>query len=234
MKVFCFFINAILFVSYHARADFTAEIYEMGSQKQKKIYTISNHQEEKDGITESTSIFKDSQDQVVVEERSKLKGTEVLSYEIQQKQIETVGFVEVKEGNIHFSKTKEGKKESDSEKLKLPFVISMSFQKYVKENWKDLLSGKTLEFRYAAWERKETVGFELKKTGVETSGDQELTVLVMKPSSFIIAALVKPITFKFKSDGSQLIEMKGRVAPKQKSGSSWKDLDAEVVYHHSN
>ncbi|MFN7728679.1 MAG: hypothetical protein ACK5P7_05955 [Bdellovibrio sp.] len=70
------------------------------------------------------------------------------------------------------------------------------------------------------------------KTGEEDVSGQKALVLRMKPSSFIIAALVKPIIFKYASDGSRLLEMNGRVAPKQKSGDSFKDLDAEVVYFY--
>jgi hypothetical protein len=103
----------------------------------------------------------------------------------------------------------------------------------VKENFEALKKGDTIAFRFGVWDRQETVGFEIFKTGTEKIGDLEALVLKMKPSSFLISALVKPIFFKFSlAQPVRLLEQNGRVAPKIKSGDSYKDLDAEVVYRY--
>ena len=217
-------------LSQYALADYSAQIYEMGSAKQKKIYNFQVTQAEKEGLTEQTSTFKDEGGQEMVVEKAILKGAEFVRMELDHKQIGQKATVEIKDGRIYFTKTLDGKTKKDDEKLGKNFVISSNLQRFVKENWADLSSGKKVSFRYGSWERLETVGFELKKTGEEKIGEEPAVVLKMEPSSFIIAALVKPLTFKFSADGSRLLEMKGRVAPKLKAGNDWKDLDAEISY----
>ncbi len=126
----------------------------------------------------------------------------------------------------------DGKVEKSDEKLAKTLVVPANFQKFVRDNWADLTSGKTVDFRYGVWFRKETVGFEIFKIKVAKVADQDAVVLKMKPSSFLISALVDPVIFTFALDGSKLLEMDGRVAPKQEVAGKFKDLDADVVYHY--
>ena len=77
------------------------------------------------------------------------------------------------------------------------------------------------------------MGFEIFKIGAEKFDGKDAVILKMKPSCFIIAALVNPIIFEYAADGSHLLAMNGRVPMKKKSGNSWKDLDAEVVYSYT-
>jgi hypothetical protein len=51
----------------------------------------------------------------------------------------------------------------------------------------------------------------------------------MKPSSFVIAAIVDPIFFHFDKETKKLILVNGRVVPKQKVDGQWKDLDGLLV-----
>lgn len=216
-----------------AKADYSAEIFEQNSNKAKKLFTFEYKTIPAEGFDMQTITYKDLQGEVVFQEKMQLKGIQISKVEISQNQTKQSAVVEVKDGKIFFSKTVEGKTKTSEEKLDSTFVMSGSFQRYVKENWKTLSVGKSLEFRYGVWDRQETVGFSLIKVSEEQVQGEQAVVLKMKPSSFLIAALVKPVFFKFKSDGSRLLEMNGRVAPKKKSGDSWKDLDAEVVYHEA-
>lgn len=56
----------------------------------------------------------------------------------------------------------------------------------------------------------------------------------MKPTSFIIAALVDPLVFTFEKKTARLLEMKGRTLPKLRKGEKWKDLDAFITYDYPN
>jgi len=103
----------------------------------------------------------------------------------------------------------------------------------VQAHWPEILAGKTVSFRYASWERMETVGFDIKKSKELRESGEDLVQVKMSASSFVIAALVNPLFFTFSSDGKFLRKMSGRVAPKKKVGESWKDLDADVVYHEN-
>lgn len=230
-RILAVFVS-FLIVPFMAVADYTAEIFETGSGKTKKLYTSVNQAVEKDGVSEVTTTFKDMDGKVVVEEKAWMKKSELIKMEYKQNQMNQTASVEVKDGKIIFTKTVDGKVKTSDENLKKPFVISSTFSRFVAENWAKIMAGETVSFRYGSWERMETVGFEIFKVGEGKIGDQPVVEVKMKASNFIIAALVSPLSFKFASDGSRIIEMSGRVAPKKLSGKDWKDLDAEVVYKH--
>lgn len=211
-----------------AQADFKATIYEKNSNKTKKLYTIENTAKENGEITEMTTVTKDANGEVVITEKGQVKGAELLSYEIEQKQLGETGRIQVQDSKINFSWQKGDKKKQDDEKLEKNFAGALSFVRFVQKNWGDLSKDQTIDIRYGVWDRLETVGFTLKKVSEDkTAGTAKIQ---MKPTSFAISLLVDPIYFTFTQDGSKLLELVGRVAPKIKVGSSWKDLDAEVIY----
>ena len=227
------FVFAFLFCSSQAMAAaFTSELFELHSDRAKKLFTAELKEEAKDDQRSEVIEYKDADGKVVYRETSTVKGSQIVKVEIEQKQINQTATVEIKDGKIFFSKTVEGKTKTDSEKLRDTFVMSGNFTHFIQDHWKDLAAGKAIEFRYGVWDRLETVGFELKKKGEEEKDGQKLIILKMKPSSFVIAALVNPLEMKITADGTKLIEMKGRVPPKQKVGDTYKDLDAEVVYKY--
>jgi hypothetical protein len=230
MKVTLFLVTSIWLTL--AQANYSGIIFEQGSSRKKQLYTMQVEITPKDGSEAIHTVYKDPAGVVALEEQAALQGSQLVRYEIDQKQINQKGVIEVKDGKILFSKTVDGKTSTKDEKLPTSLVTTVNFQKYVKDNWEAISTGKTVSFRYGVWDRQETVGFEIFKTGDEKLGETQATVLKMKPSSFLIAALVKPVIFKFVSDGSRLMEMNGRVAPKKKDGSTFKDLDAEVVYSY--
>ena len=226
-----FFLSICVGIS--AWADFKADYFELDSNKTKKLYTSENHVVEKDGQQFATTTFKDLKGNVVVEETATLRGSKVLKYVVDEKQTGEVATMEVVNNKILFSITKEGKTKKSEEDLGSTFVVPPNFSAYIKEHWDEIMKGETLKFRFGAWERMETVGFHLFKVGEGKIADQPVVELKLKAANFIIAAIVDPLFFKYTSDGSKLLEMRGRVAPKQKIGDRWKDLDAEVVYNHS-
>ena len=232
MKTASFLLVSLLMVSIASWADYKADVFEQGSGKSKKLYTFEHKSTPTEGGESTVAVFKDLEGNVVFEEKVTLNGADLVKSEISQNQIKQSALVEVKDGKVFFSKTVDGKTKTSDEKLGKTFVMSGNFQKFIQKNWADLSAGKTVDFRYGVWDRQETVGFGLTKTGEEDIGGQKAVVLRMKPSSFIIAALVKPVIFKYAADGSRLLEMNGRVAPKKKAGDSFKDLDAEVVYSY--
>jgi hypothetical protein len=215
-----------------AHADYSGVVYEQGSNQKNVLYHFTAKVSEKDGKEDVVATFATPDGAEAVVDHATLDNGQVVRDEIQQKQTGQSGLIEVRDGKIYFSKTVDGKTSTSDEKLKDTFVVSANFQRFLKDHWEAIAGGKTVAFRYGVWDRKETVGFEIFKTGTDKIGDKEVLVLKMKPSSFLIAALVKPIYFKFAADGSHLLEMNGRVPPKRKAGDSWKDLDAEVVYSY--
>jgi hypothetical protein len=226
------FLTSMAAASVAFAQNYTGILYEKDSKRGTAIYNlkVTTAVEGTNELVHGqyTSMAGD----LVVEEKGVLSGSRLVKYEITQKQKNWSGRIEVKGDEVHFWKSENGKEETAKEKLGRSLVVSSNFQRFVRDNWAALSSGKTVAFRYGVWARAETVGFEIFKISEETVGADKLTVLKMKPSSFVIAALVDPLIFKFKTDGSQLKEMIGRVPPVRKEGAKFKDLDAEVVYSY--
>ena len=213
-KFFSVFFVAFMFCS-QGQANYKAEMFEQKSDKSKKLFVLDVTTEIKDGVEVATATFTDTQGALAVKEIAETRGAEVVRTNIDQLQTKQKGLIEFEEGKVFFTLTdSDGSSSVKSESLGKSLVIPANFQKYVFNNWKELAAGKTLSFRYGVWFRQETVGFELFKIATEKINNEEVIVFKMKPSSFIIAALVDPIIFKFKADGSRLLVMNGRVAPK--------------------
>jgi hypothetical protein len=52
----------------------------------------------------------------------------------------------------------------------------------------------------------------------------------MKPTSFVIAAIVDPLFLTFRKDGMKILQIKGRTMPKRAVDGKFKDLDVDTVY----
>lgn len=234
MKSLILGLFSVVFGLQGASAEYSAQVFAQNSKKQKLLYnmTASKQPGQVDGTEVLTLEYKDLSGTVVHKETFILKGDQVIQADINQSQTKQTAHVEIKDGKVFFTKTKDSSTKNSDEKLSDTFVMSGNFQKFVQSKWKDLSEGKTIDFRYGVWDRLETVGFSLFKVSEEKVDNIDCLVLKMKPSSFIIAALVKPIYMKFSKDSMRMIELNGRVAPKLKDGDSWKDLDAEVVYKY--
>jgi hypothetical protein len=227
----------IAFISVFAAlssANYSSELFEQGSSFSKKLYTFELVTTTEGDVLKSKAQYKALDGSVVVEERATLKAStaELVRLEVDQNQTGAKAVIQVEGNKIYFTKTQDGKEKKSDEKKADTLVVSSNFQSFVKSQWPEIMAGKTIGFRYGVWSRLETVGFEVSKVGTEKIGSEEAVVIRMKPSSFIIAALVKPLTFKWASDGSRILQMNGRVPPMQKIGSEFKDLDAEVMYKY--
>jgi hypothetical protein len=130
--------------------------------------------------------------------------------------------VEAVDGKIVFTK---GDK-VETEKLDSSWAVGPTIVPMLARRWDEVMRGDRLKIRLASWERQETIGFELFKDRVENGH----VFVKMKPSNFLISALVNPIYFEMPADGKSLFSSLGRVVPKRLEGSKLKDLDAEVVY----
>lgn len=153
-------------------------------------------------------------------------GGKVVKMELDHKQTGELGFFEIKENKLHFSLTKDGKTKQDDEPFEANTVSTDETAPFIQKKWAALMKGEILGIRFPVISRLETVGFKFFKD----REDDKHVYIKMKPSSFVIAALVKPLTFKFEKEGEhRLMEVDGRVTPKRREGNSWKDLDAIFV-----
>lgn len=216
----------------HAGLDLTAKVFE-DKNKEKQLFTFERSSEIQDARTIVNTVFKDMEGQVAVTEYAEFakdKLDQIQLYRQSQKQVGAEGSVEVKDGKAHFTYTQGGKTKKATEKAVENLVVTPSVLSYLQKRWSKIEKGEVVKIRLAVLDRLETVGFEFSKDKEIDHNGQKAIVVKMKPSSFIIAALVDPLHFYLSKDGQRLLEIHGRTTVKRKDGNSYKDLDAVTVY----
>ena len=168
---------------------------------------------------------------LVATEETILNKGQIEKHTVNQILMKEKGFVEVKDGKVFFSYTKEGKTKTSEEKLASNFTVDATLVDYLTPRMKELQAGENVEVRYGVLDRCETVGFKFFKTEDTNLAGKSSFILKMKPGSFIIAALVDPLFFTFAKEGNKLQRIVGRTLPKQLVDGKWKDVDADFFYY---
>lgn len=210
----------------------TATLYGLKSKPDAVLYTSVFEAKIDGNLIESEVVYKDPQGQVAVVEKGQMNGDQIVKYEMERPQTKEKGAFHVKDGKIFFTYEGPNGKKTNDEKVKGSLLSTANFNAFVISHWADLEVGKGVEVRFAVWDRLETVGFTLQRTGTAEKDGKKLLELRMKPTSFVIAAIVDPIYFWYSMDDKKLRSMKGRVSPKIQENGKWKDLDARVEYSH--
>ena len=210
---------------------YSAVLYDLKSGQTKKLYTLNIDVTPSPEGNRSQTTYRDLQGNVVVQESGLAVGDELKEYSIDRPQTGEKGKIEVRDGKVFFEyQDADGKKKTADERVKGRILTAANFTAFVRANWEVLMAGKVIPVRYAVWDRRETVGFDLQKVGEPDIKGQKAMEVRMKPSSFLIAALVDPVHLFYNQSSKSLMLMKGRVPVKQKVDGKWKDLDTETVY----
>ena len=229
LKINIFFIFVFQMIYTYSFA-FKGFVYEKNSERKKILYTIER-EEKKTDSNEILIIKHLNQEGVLaVEEIATFEKNQLQKYELSYPLSQEFGKVTIADGKAHFSYTKDGKTKEDTEKWSDNFIVGLSLKNYIQSNWDSLINGNTLKVRFGVPDRIESVGFSLFRVK-ENEKDNHSIVVKMKPTSFLIAALVDPIYFNFDIKTKELNSFIGRAKPKQLINGKWKDLDAETVYN---
>jgi len=215
----------------------SGNFYQQGTQHKELMFTLKSKTVGGNNNKSTSTILsyaKNPEKKAVIENLTVKNGV-IQKYTIPHNQLDEVWTAETKGKRIYFSKNnnKTGIIETEDETLPGNFVVGPTIRDFLQANWSDILSGKSLSIRFDVLDRKETIGLELftKKRG--KFNGVEVVMVFRKPSSFIIAMLVKPLIFHILPDGSKLLYLQGHVLPKKQVGKKWKDLDCDIVYDHS-
>lgn len=232
MKIFLSVFGVLLFPLFlSAQQKMTAELFDLKSEQKQKLYDLNLVITPQGSETVVQSEFRDIHGNISVTEKGVVNGDKLVSFEINRPQTNEQGKIVVQGEKIVFEYwDTAGKKKTAEEKVKGFVLCSSNFGAFIKSHWEVLQKGESVSVRFAVWDRLETVGFTLRKTkSVEIKGEKMME-LEMKPTSFVIAALVDPVKFWYAERDQVLRSMKGRVPPKVQRDGKWKDLDAEAVY----
>lgn len=217
-------------------ADFTAKVFDL-KDKKKLMFTYKQNTEVNGDRHIAHRPYFDLSGTLVAEETVEtVKNGEqekLVSYKLSQKQIGAEGLIELKGPKAVFSYSKDGSTKTAEESVGDDFVIGPTITPFLQRHWSAILKGEKIKARWGVPDRRETVGFEYFKDREETIDGKKAIVVKMKPSSFLIAALVNPLYFFMTADGSRLLEVHGRTQLKVKEDGSLKDFDGITSYDYS-
>ncbi len=210
--------------------NYSAQIFELNAdpQKDNPLYKVKHDETLTNEILKFHNVYSYPDGKEAFTEDVELKGTEVISYKVNQKQLVEEGAIEVKDKKIFFTyKKKDHEKKTAEEDYVDNLVIGPSIVPYMQKTWDKIKAGDKVRVRLAVPDRRETVGFEFFKDKTST---EAMIVVKMKASSLVISAIVDPLYFTFLPDGSRMFEMKGRTQAKKERDGKFSDLDAHTIY----
>jgi hypothetical protein len=209
------------------------QLFELGSHRGKLLFREALTETVEGGQLKAIRrVFSYPDGREAVVDEATFEGGALKRYRLEQKQTGAQGALEVSGGQVRFSHTAAGKTKTAEESLTPDLVVAPTVVPYLQARWDVLLKGGEVKVRYASLERRETVGFTFAKVSEKRVGDRDAMVVRMKPTSFIIAALVDPLYFTFDTSNRRLLEVIGRTAPMIQVDGKWKDLDVEMVLEY--
>lgn len=207
------------------------KIYELNSDKKKLLFTlIADLKTPAKEINIFTSSYLDTEKNEIMTEEASFDHLNLQKYVIQQKQLNEIYEMEISEDKILFSVTKNGQTEKKTRELPFNLIIGPSFAPFLQLHWEELQEKLKVQAQLAVPEMMDTFGFEFEKLRDESSNGKPVVVVRMKPHNTLVSAVVRPVYFVLNKDGSRILELKGRMLPKIKVGTHWKDLEAEAVF----
>lgn len=90
-----------------------------------------------------------------------------------------------------------------------PFVIDGGLTYFFRNNWNDLMSGKTKQFNFIAPAKLDYFKFRVTNNSIVTVGGRKGMQLKLEPNSFIIRAFVDPILITYALDTKEILSYKG-------------------------
>jgi hypothetical protein len=182
------------------------------------------------GVAVSSHITRDASSGAVVmaDTASHTTDYRLIDYTLHANQLGQTGSIRVEKDQVTFRVVDAKGERETVEKTRDPVVVGPTLVGHMFVNLPSLRSGQVLPVRMAVLDRLETIGFELQAVAAPAGQ----TRVRMKPSSFLLAAVIDPITFTFDTATGKLLHLEGRVPPRIRKGDKLNDLDARVEYRY--
>ncbi len=214
--------------------DFKGQFFEPNSDQKKPVYRLDRTEKLVGNQRLAKGYFYSASNELAIDEDTVWEDGQLKSYGFKRLLEKEAGSVEVRGKKIHFSYTKDGKQNEADEDLTPNFVVAATLLDYIGKNWDTVIKGETLDMRYGVLDRRETVGFKLFKISEGKVDARETLVLKMKPTSFIIAAIVDPVILTIDKGTKHLLKLNGRLLPKLFKDGHWVDFDGEGIYTYAS
>ncbi len=221
-------------LTYEAPKNLSARIYSKNGERAKPLFTFKRTAVREGSRLNVLREYHYPDGKIAARERVVYEGNQLVSYALEELQIEATGSAKLQRDSRNPAKAKilfQYGTATESEALQKDTLIADMIGPFLSSHWDSLVKGEKVKCRYIVVPRKETVGFTFKKQSEETRCGQPVLVVKMEASSPILSSLVDPLFFVLERQGShRVLEYVGRTTPKLRQGNRWKDLDAVTVF----
>ncbi len=212
----------------------TAKVYDPAAADPKSpAYLYENEKTMVDGKWVSQTRYTDLEGKLLVEEETTYENQKVVKYLYKQFQTEEYGELNVQNGKVHYSFTKRGETDTEKEEVGGEMIVGDNVNDTIARHWDELMAGKEVRVRFLVVEELDSFGFKFFKDK-ENEKDVEI---IMKPSSFFIAAFVPEIRITVeKSSLHRIVKAHGRLPVRKakvnppKSRKDLKALDGIIEF----
>ena len=223
-------------------AELTGSIFAKDSAAKALLYKFKRRETRNGSRVNVVREYTTPEGSPVARERVFYDGSNLISYELDELQVDAAGSARVQRDaanpakmTIAFEYNKDvhdtNLVKTSSESARGDVLVGDMMADYLKLHWNELFRGEKVKFRYIVVPRRETIGFAFSRHAETTVNGHPALIIKMEPSSPIIAALVDPIYFKVEKESQhRVFEYIGRVVPKVKKDGKWQDLDALVTF----
>ncbi len=227
---------------YEGPAVLTGSIYAKDSNPRKLLYNFQRRATRSGSKVNIVREYTNPDGTPAARERVFYDGDKLVSYELDELQINAVGSARIElepggggKGKIAFEYNKDAHDKnsvkSSTENLHPDTLVGDMIATFLRVHWNELFRGEKVKCRYIVVPRRETVGFTFVKDSETTIDGHPVLVVRMEATSALIATLVDPLYFSVdKESGHRVVQYTGRVVPKIKKGDKWDDLDALVIF----
>jgi hypothetical protein len=143
--------------------------------------------------------------------------------------------IEVRDGKVFYRVTdlSDGSVKTSVDEAEDNLVVPSTVMAYVSPRFADLEAGKEIPLKIAVLERRESFRFVMRKFKMDKAADgSPIMVLEMKPTSFIVRALVDPMYFHVKTRTGELAAYEGRSALRRKENGTFREINVRTAYEY--
>jgi len=219
----------------------TGTLYEIGSHRQKVLYTFRRIAVQSGAVVHVERQFFRTNGLLAAVDKVTYASNRLVFYQMQDFQARVSGAVRIAPDPKDparqqiFISYGPGLVPPQGYARDLPpdLVFDDTVYPFMLAHWDELMRGNTVNFRFISFEWERTFAFHFVKTAEFVQHGRTVEQIRMAPDSLLIGELVDPLIFIVEKAGPHhVLSYIGRTTPRIQRGSSWKYLDAETVFNY--
>lgn len=226
-------------IDYAAPPLATATIYASGADEKKVLFTCRRTAARSNATVRVQCDYTRPDGALAARERFVYEADRLVSYEREDLQAKLRGGIVIRPArndpqneNICFESVRGGgaRKQVATELLVRNTLVNDMVYPFILAHWQALMDGTVVRFRFVSLERAATYAFKLTRDSATTWHGRPAIRLKMEASNLIVAHFINPLYFYLEPDGPhRILKYTGRVTPRIRIGTAWKQTDAETV-----